>query len=61
MADVLVVKLNAIFPADRISEIRKEIIRQKESGVVVLPPYCDVLIVPEDIKIRLEEDWYFTN
>ena len=56
MADILVVKLNAIFPADRISEIRKEIIRQKESGVVVLPPYCDVLMVPEDIEIRFEED-----
>lgn len=56
MADVLVVKLNTIFPADRISEIRKEIIRQKESGVVVLPPYCDALMVPEDIKIRLKED-----
>ena len=56
MADVLVVKLNAIFPADRISEIRKGIIRQKESGVVVLPPYCDVLMVPEYIEIRFEED-----
>lgn len=56
MADVLVVKLNTIFPADRISEICKAIIRQKESGVVVFPPYCDVLMVPEDIEIRLEED-----
>lgn len=58
MNDVLVVKLNAVFPTDTICKIHKEILRQKESGVVVLPPYCTAIIVPEDVEIKLEADLY---
>ena len=56
MSDVLVVKINALFPSDKISAIHKDILRQKESGVIVLPSYCEALVVPEDIEIKLEAD-----
>ena len=58
MNDVLVVKLNKVFPTDTIYKIHKEILRQKESGVVVLPTYCTAIIVPEDVEIKLEADLY---
>ena len=54
MSDVLVVKINALFPTETLSKIRKHILRQKESGVIVLPSYCEALMVPEDIEIKLE-------
>ena len=56
MSDVLVVKINALFPSDKIFAIHKDILRQKESGVIVLPSYCEALVVPEDIEIKLEAD-----
>ena len=56
MNDVLIVKINALFPTETLSEIRKHILRQKESGVIVLPSYCEALVVPEDIEIKLEAD-----
>lgn len=56
MNDVLVVKINALFPSETLSEIHKNILKQKESGVIVLPSYCEALVVPEDIEIKLEAD-----
>ena len=56
MSDVLVVKINALFSSDKIFAIRKHILKQKESGVIVLPSYCEALVVPEDIEIKLEAD-----
>ena len=56
MNDILIVKINALFSTETLSEIRKHILIQKESGVIVLPSYCEALVVPEDIEIKLEAD-----
>lgn len=34
-----------------LNDIRKLVLAQKESGVIVLPAYCEPIIVPNDIEI----------
>lgn len=38
-----------------LNDIRRCILSQKESGVVVLPPYCEAVVIPDDIEIRIED------
>lgn len=55
MSDVLVVRVNTFCKAKEMENIRKYIKAQKETGTVVLPPYCEALIVPEGCEIRIED------
>ncbi len=57
MSEILVIKVNHfhLSPED-MHNLRQQIIKQKEEKVVVLPFYCEPIIVPEDIEIRVEED-----
>ena len=56
MKDVLVIKCRAVIKPKKLNKFREMFIKQKEEGVVVIPPYFDALVVPEDIEIRVEED-----
>lgn len=53
MPDILVVKCNAFLPREKMQAILDNLIAQKETGVILLPPYLEVQIVPEDIEIKL--------
>lgn len=34
-----------------LNDIRKWVLVQKESGVIILPAYCEPIVVPSDIEI----------
>ena len=53
MRDILVVKVNTILPAVDMEDIRANILKQKDSGIIVLPNYCEALVVPEDTEITV--------
>lgn len=57
MSEILVIKVNSLnlSPQD-MHNLRQQIIKQKEEKVVVLPYYCEPIIAPEDVDIRVEED-----
>ena len=57
MSEILVIKINQLnlSPQD-MHNLRQQIIKQKEEKVVLLPYYCEAIIVPEDVDIRFEED-----
>lgn len=57
MSDILVIKTNQfkLSPED-MHKLRQQIIKQKEEKVVLLPYYCEAIVVPEDVDIRFEED-----
>ena len=45
--DILVIKVNMFASAkDTLENIRKNVLMQKQTGVVVLPAYCEPVIVP---------------
>ena len=58
MSDLLVVKVKSGIEVkpDLMRYWCKEILKQKETGVVVLPWFLDVVVAPEDVEIKVEED-----
>lgn len=53
MSDILVVKCNALLAHEKMQAILDNLRAQKETGVILLPPYLEAKIVPEDIEIKL--------
>ena len=53
MPDILVVKSTAFLPHEKMQAVLDNLKEQKETGVILLPPYLEVQIVPEDIEIKL--------
>lgn len=51
---ILVVQTNLFLTPKKMEEIRQGLIRQKEEGVVIIPPCCEALVVPDDIDIQVE-------
>ena len=56
MHDILVVKCNAFLPHEKMQAILDNLRAQKETGVILLPPYLDAQVVPEDIEIKLADE-----
>ena len=58
MSDLLVVKVKPGInvKADLMDHWRKEILEMKKTGVIVLPWFLDVVVVPDDVEIKFEED-----
>ena len=52
MPDILVVKSTAFLPHEKMQAILDNLKEQKETGVILLPPYLEVQIVPDDIEIK---------
>lgn len=53
MSDLLIVKVKPginVKP-DVMDHWRKEILRQKETGTIMLPWFLDIEVVPEDVKV----------
>lgn len=53
MSDILVVKSTAFLPHEKMQDVLDNLKAQKETGVILLPPYFEAQIVPEDIEIKL--------
>lgn len=56
MANILVVKCNMFITQKQIQDIYEYLKAQKESGVILLPPYLEAQIIPDDIKIKLVDE-----
>lgn len=54
MPDILVVKSTAFLPHEKMQAILYNLRAQKETGVILLPPYLEAQIVPEGIEIKLD-------
>lgn len=60
--DLLVIKVKPGInvKADLMNHWRKEILRQKETGLVVLPWFLEAVVVPEDVVIKIAENPGYT-
>ena len=56
MSDLMIVKVveGVNIDPDKMRHLRNEIIKQKETGVIVLPWFLTAVVVPEDTEIRVE-------
>ena len=55
MADILVVKCNTFLPHEKMQAVLDNLRAQKETGVILLPPYLEAKIIPEGIEIKLAD------
>ena len=55
MPDILVIKSTAFLPHEKMQAVLDNLRAQKETGVILLPPYLEAKIVPEDIEIKLAD------
>lgn len=55
MSDILVVKCNVFMRDKQMDDLYDHIKSQMEDGLVVLPPYCEAVLVPEDIAIKMTD------
>lgn len=53
MNDILIVKSTAFLPHEKMQAILDNLMAQKETGIILLPPYLEAQIVPDDIEIKL--------
>ena len=53
MPDILVVKSTSFLSHEKMQAILDNLMAQKETGVILLPPYLEAQIIPEDIEIKL--------
>lgn len=53
--DALVIKLKKKVPFKESYDLFKSIKEGLKLGCVMLPEYCDVIVVPDDIEVRIED------
>lgn len=57
MGNLMVVKVNGVnIKPELMKHLQKDIIKQKETGVVILPWFLTAVVVPEDTEIRIESE-----
>lgn len=56
MPDILVVRCNMLLPNERMQSIIDNLKAQKKTGVILIPPYLEAQVVPDDIEIKFIEN-----
>ena len=54
--ELLIIKSDILLHQDDRKKWVERIKREKESGVIILPPYFEPLLVPNDIEISIEQE-----
>ena len=52
--EMLVIQVDFRLKPDKMEEFRRDVIRQKKDGVIILPSYCHVLCAQKDIEIGFD-------
>ena len=53
--ELLIIRITDALPPEHLRAVRNTVLAQRETGIIVLPRYCEVLSVPDDVKIEFEE------
>ena len=56
MADLLIVECLRDLPDEQLQHIFDWLEAQKETGVILLPPYLKAQIVPDDVEIKFIDE-----
>lgn len=54
--ELLIIKSDILLHQDDRKKLAETIKREKESGVIILQPYFEPLLVPNDIEINIEQE-----
>ena len=54
MDNILIVKVKSLMPPEQLYFLRRNILNKKASGVITLPSFCEAIVTPENVAIRVE-------
>lgn len=54
--EILVISINAVISKEYEKKFRESIIKQKETGVIILPYFAEAIITPKDIEIKIKDE-----
>ena len=54
--EILIIQCLVPLKPQKLDTLREKILKQKETGVILLPYYCTVVTKPKDIDIQAEEE-----
>lgn len=52
--EVLVIRTNLFLTPSKMEEIRQDILKQMSEGIVMIPPCCDAVVVPDGLDVHIE-------
>lgn len=61
MADILVVRTKVFIKKKKMDELTNFIRESMKTGLVVLPAYCETVVVPDGIEVRVENAYEATD
>lgn len=53
--DVIVVQIDCLMPMQNVIAFRKDLLKQTEDGIIVIPPWAHVSHVGDECKIEIKE------
>lgn len=53
---MIIIKVNMYLKPRDVERLREDILRQKETGVIILPGYCEVLVADDETEIKVEDN-----
>lgn len=56
MSDILVIKCKTKLPEKRYEELYRLFTEQMNNGCVVLPHYCDAVVIPDGVNVMLDQE-----
>ena len=56
MSDILVIKCKTKLPEKRYEELYRLFTEQMNNGYVVLPYYCDAVVIPDGVNVMLDQE-----
>ena len=56
MSDILVIKCKTKLPEKRYEELYRLFTEQMNNGCVVLPYYCDAVVIPDGVNVMLDQE-----
>ena len=53
--DLLVIKVNMFLRQKEMDDLYRYIRDAKKEGIIILPIYCDAIVYPKDVEIKVED------
>lgn len=59
----IIIKVNARVKKSDLSDLYREFGRQLDKGLILVPCFCDVIVVPKDADVKFEpqEDGFYAE
>lgn len=60
---IIIIKVNGYIKSENYEKLRKMLFNQLENGLILVPHFCDVVVIPKDVDVKFEpqEDGFYAE